>query len=113
MITDFSFGRIVANGQTCNSDIKMVQGTLVPDWWRTSGHSVELADLQDALDNDPEFIVIGQGQPGYMRITDSLREHLAEKNIKLIEEPTPKAIETFNRLFKEGRRVAGGFHVGC
>jgi hypothetical protein len=48
-----------------------------------------------------------------MRITDSLREHLAEKNIKLIEESTPKAIETFNRLFKEGRRVSGGFHVGC
>jgi hypothetical protein len=113
MITDFSFGRIVANGQTCNNDIKIVQGTLVPDWWRKSGHSVEIEDLQDALDTDPEFIVIGQGQPGYMRITDSLREHLAEKNVKLIEEPTPLAIETFNRLFKEGRRVAGGFHVGC
>jgi hypothetical protein len=113
MITDFSFGRIVANGQTCNSDIKIVQGTLVPDWWRKSGHSVEIEDLQDALDTEPEFIVIGQGQPGYMRITDSLREHLAEKNVKLIEEPTPLAIETFNRLFKEGRRVAGGFHVGC
>ena len=113
MITDFSFGRIVANGQTCNSDIKIVQGTLVPDWWRKSGHNVEIEDLQDALDADPEFIVIGKGQPGYMRITDSLRQHLAEKNVTLIEEPTPKAIETFNRLFKEGRRVSGGFHVGC
>jgi len=31
----------------------------------------------------------------------------------LIEEPTVKAIETFNRLYKEGRQVSGGFHVGC
>jgi hypothetical protein len=113
MITDFSFGRIVVNGQTCTSDIKIVQGTLVTDWWRKSGHSVEIEEIQDALDTNPEILVIGKGQPGYMRTTDTLREHLAVKNVKLIEEPTAKAIDTFNRLFKEGRRVAGGFHVGC
>ena len=113
MITDFSFGRIVANGQTCNNDIKIVQGTLVPDWWRKSGHTVEIADVQEALDTELDILVIGKGQPGYMKISDSLRELLAEKNVKLIEEPTPKAIETYNRLYKEGRRVSGGFHVGC
>ena len=113
MITDFSFGRIVANGQTCSNDVKIIRGTLVPDWWRKSGHTVEIEDLQDALDSDPEFIVIGKGQPGYMQLTDSLREHLAVKGVKLIEEPTARAVETFNRLIKDGRRVAGGFHVGC
>ena len=113
MITDFSFGRIVAKGQTCNNDIKIVQGTLVTDWWRKSGHVVEIEDVQDALNTELEILVIGKGQPGYMRIADSLRQHLAEKNVKVIEEPTAKAIETFNRLYKEGKRVAGGFHVGC
>jgi hypothetical protein len=113
MITDFSFGRIVANGQTCNNDIKIIQGILVPDWWRKSGHTVEIGDVQDALEKDPEILVIGKGQPGYMKISDALREHLANRNVTLIEEPTAKAIETFNRLFKEGRRVSGGFHVGC
>ena len=113
MIIDFSFGRIVANGQICNTDIKIVQGTLTPDWWRKSGHSVEIEDVQDALNTELEILVIGKGQPGYMKVSDSLRELLAEKNVELIEEPTAKAVETFNRLFKEGRRVAGGFHVGC
>jgi hypothetical protein len=113
MITNFSFGRIVANGQTFNNDIKIVQGTLVPEWWRKSGHTVDIGDVQDALDTKPEILVIGKGQPGYMQAADSLRQHLAENNIKLIEAPTAKAIETFNRLYKEGRRVAGGFHVGC
>ena len=113
MIIDFSFGRIVANGQTCNTDIKVVQGTLVPDWWRKSGHIVEIEDVQDALNTELEILVIGKGQPGYMKVSESLQELLAEKNVELIEEPTAKAIETFNRLFKEGRRVTGGFHVGC
>lgn len=113
MITDFSFGRIVANGQSCNNDIKIVQGTLVPDWWRKNGHAVEIEDVQDDLDSDPEVLVIGKGQPGYMRPTDSLRQHLVANGVKLIEEPTARAVETFNRLLKDGRRVAGGFHVGC
>jgi len=113
MITDFSFGRIAANGQIFNSDIKIVLGTLVPSWRRKSGHTVEIEDVQDVLDSDSEFLVIGQGQPGYMKITDSLRKRLAEMNIELIEEPTARAIESYNRLYKEGRRVAGGFHVGC
>ena len=113
MITDFSFGRIVANGQTCNNDIKIVQGSLVPDWRRKSGHTVEIEDVQDALDTDPEILVIGQGQPGYMQISDALREYLAKKSVTLVEGPTAKAIDTFNRLFQEGRRVSGGFHVGC
>ena len=113
MISEFSFGRIVANGQIYYTDIKIIQGRLVPDWWRTSGHTVEIEDLQDALDADPEFLVIGKGQPGYVRIANDLRQYLEKKGITLIEEPTTQAIKTFNRLFETGNQVSGGFHVGC
>ncbi len=113
MISDFSFGRIVVDGQICTTDVKIVQGVLAPDWWRKSGHTVDIEDVQDALDTKPEILVIGKGQPGYMRTTGSLKNLLTERNITLIEEPTAQAIETFNRLVTEGRRVAAGFHVGC
>ena len=113
MITEFSFGRIVVEGQTCNTDIKIVQGHLEPDWWRKSGHCVEIDDVQDILGSGSEILVIGTGQPGYMRIAESLRRHLESKNIQLIEEPTAKAIQTFNRLYSEGKPVSAGFHVGC
>ena len=46
-------------------------------------------------------------------ITDALRGHLEKNQIQLIEEPTRQAIKTFNRLYKEGKPVSGGFHVGC
>ena len=113
MITEFSFGRIVVNGQICNNDIKIVQGKLVPDWWRKNGHTVEIEDLQDALDTDPEILIIGKGQPGYMRISNTLRRYLEDNNIQLIEKPTSEAVKTFNRLSGEGKRVSGEFHVGC
>ena len=113
MITDFSFGRIVANGQTYNTDIKIVRDTLVPDWWRKNGHTVEIEDVQDIIDSESAILVIGKGQPGYMRVTESLREHLDKNNIKLIVEQTSDAIQTFSRLMQQGKQVSGGFHVGC
>ena len=113
MNLEFSFGRIVVDGQICNSDIKIVRDKLVPDWWRKSGHTVAIEDVQDILDSDSTILVVGKGQPGYMRVTESLKEHLNKNDIELIVEQTSDAIKIFNRLLQEGKRVSGGFHVGC
>ena len=113
MISDFSFGRIVVNGRTFNNDIKIVMGKLVPDWWRSSGHTVDVEDIEDILNSSSEIIVIGKGQPGYMKVSGALRRHLKENHIKLIEEPTSNAVRTFNCLTAEGKPVSGGFHLSC
>jgi hypothetical protein len=113
MNLEFSFGRLVVDGQICNNDIKIVNGKLIPDWWRKSGHTVEIEDVQDIIDSDSVILVIGKGQPGYMSVTESLREHLGKNDIKLIVEQTSDAIQTFSRLMKQGKQVSGGFHVGC
>jgi hypothetical protein len=113
MNLEFSFGRIVVDGQICNNDIKIVRDKLVPDWWRKSGHTVAIEDIQDILDSDSTILVVGKGQPGYMRVTESLKEHLKKNDIELIIEQTSDAIKIFSRLMQEGKRVSGGFHVGC
>lgn len=113
MNLEYFFGRIIVDGQTCNNDIKIVSGKLVPNWWRNSGHTVEIEDVQDVIDSNSTILVIGKGQPGYMRVTESLREHLEKNNIELIVEQTSDAIQTFNRLIQAGKQVSAGFHVGC
>jgi len=113
MITKFTFGTITVGNQRYNSDIKIVNGEVVPDWWRDSGHRVDVGDILDILQNKPDIIVIGKGDPGYMKVADGLRDYAGNHGIELIAEQTPTAIQTFNRLFKEGRNVAAGFHVGC
>ena len=113
MNLEYSFGRIIVDGQTCNNDIKIVSGRLVSNWWRKSGHTVEIEDVQDVIDSDSTILVIGKGQPGYMRVTESLREHLEKNDIELIVEQTSDAIQTFNRLIQAGKQVSAGFHVGC
>ncbi|MHC4424064.1 MAG: MTH938/NDUFAF3 family protein [Planctomycetota bacterium] len=113
MIDKFSFGTITVDSQIYNNDIKIIKGKVVPDWWRTSGHTVDLDDVQDILQAGPDIVVIGKGDPGHMRITDTLKEYTAAHGIKLIVENTSEASKTFNHLCREGRNVAGGFHVGC
>ncbi len=113
MITDFSFGRIIVNGKTYTDDIKIVQGQVITDWWRASGHRVDIEDIVDILESNPEIVVIGKGSPGLMKTSAPLREKLANDNIGLIEKKTSRAIEVFNSLSQKGKNVAAGFHVGC
>ena len=49
----------------------------------------------------------------WMKSTNTLREFLEKNNIELIEEKTVEAIETFNRLLKQGKNVSAGFHLSC
>jgi hypothetical protein len=113
MITEFSFGKIVVNGKTYTNDIKIVDGQVISEWWRRSGHRVEVEDFTDVLEAGPEVVVIGRGSPGLMKTSASLREKLATHHIVLIEKKTSKAIEVFNKIFQEGRKVAAGFHITC
>ena len=113
MITEFSFGKIVVKGETYCDDIKIVNGQVISGWWRKSGHRVDIHDVADILESRPDILVIGKGSPGLMKSTASLRDYLSAHNVELIEKRTAKAIEVFNKLFQEGRKVAAGFHITC
>ena len=113
MITEFSFGKIVVNGRTYTSDIKIIDGQVISDWWRKKGHRVDIEDISDVLEAKPDILVIGRGTPGLLKSTASLREYLAACHVELIEKKTPKAIAAFNKLFRQGRKVAAGFHISC
>ena len=113
MITDFSFGKIVVNGKTYKNDIKIVDGRVISEWWRRSGHRVEVDDITDVLEAEPDVVVIGKGSPGLLKSTASLRDYLAGNHIELIEKKTSEAIHVFNRLFQQGKKVAAGFHISC
>ena len=113
MIEQYSFGNIVVNSVRYTNDMKIVQGKVVPEWWRKRGHSVDVDDIQDVLKSGPDIVVLGKGLPGLMKATRALRDFFKDHNIKLIEERTTKAVKTFNRLFKEGQNIGAGFHLTC
>ena len=100
-------------GKTYRSDLKIIDGEMTDNWWRSRGHRLDPADITDILDAAPDTLVIGTGYAGVMRVPETTLAVITERNIHVIAEPTGKAVETFNHLAANGDRIAGAFHLTC
>lgn len=112
MISTYSFGKICINGIWYEHDLLIYGDSIFPDWWRRNGHVCDIEDIEELLAEKPDILILGQGTPGMMRATQQLQQLLHRQGIKLIEEPTAKAVATFNNLYRENK-IAAGFHLTC
>lgn len=120
MIEDYQFGSIIIDGQTYNHDVEIFWTGEVFDWWRKESHIVDLEDIIDIVEQNPEAIVIGTGQSGMAKVTESAKKFIEVRGIKLFIDPTEQAIKTFNirqedSKEEEGKpeKVIGLFHLTC
>ena len=113
MIEQYNFGSITISGKQYTADLKIIAGQVVSGWWRKSGHLVDLDDIADIIRAKPENLVIGTGNPGLMKVSVALKQHLESCGINLIEQPTATAVKTFNQLLAAGKNPAAGFHLTC
>jgi hypothetical protein len=112
-IDSYKFGEIEVGGKIYTGDIKIVAGAVISNWWRREGHVLASCDIEEILSDPPQILVVGMGLPGFMKVDGELRDRLAASGTSLIEEPTPNAVATFNRLTRSGGKVAGAFHLTC
>lgn len=115
MIEAYSFGSMVIAGKRYTRDIIVFPERTVNGWWRKEGHEVCLDDLKALLicESKPEIIVIGTGYNGLVKVLHEVGDFLKTHGIELIAQPTPEAYQTFNKLLKSNKRVAGAFHLTC
>lgn len=120
MIEDYQFGSITVDGQTYNHDIEVFWTGEVFDWRRKESHVIDIEDVIEAVEQNPETIVIGTGQSGMAKITKDAEKFITGRGIKLVVDPTEQAIRTFNirkedSQEEEGRpeKVIGLFHLTC
>lgn len=113
MIEEYSRGRIRINGATYDEDVKIIGAEVVPHWWRKNGHRIDVEDIQDILDAKPEILVVGTGYAQNVQISPEAASRAKSKEVRLVAEATPQAVNTFNRLLYEGKNVCGAFHLTC
>jgi hypothetical protein len=112
MIDRYAFGRITVDGKDYRADLILLPDRVLDSWWRKEGHNLCLEDLDEALAAKPEVLVIGQGHPGLMQVSEALVEELKRRGIEVLAEPTVKAVRSYNEL--EGkRRVVAALHLTC
>jgi hypothetical protein len=112
MIDSYRFGEIVIDGQRYTSDVIIYPQRVDSSWWRKEGHRLNIDDLKNIVENEPEMLVVGTGESGVMTIPEDTAEYLEQKGIKLIAERTGQACQTFNRL-SESNKIIAALHLTC
>jgi hypothetical protein len=113
LIESYRFGSIEIDGKIYKNDVKLIGNRVESDWWRSQGHLVQMADVQDLLKANAEFYVFGTGAYGAMKVSDAVKSELESRGSKVVIEPTEPACDTYNKLLKEGKSVVAGFHLSC
>jgi len=120
MIQEYKFGLITIDGKTYDYDVEVRWTGEVLKWWRKESHVIDLEDIQRAIEQNPDTIIISTGESGEAKVTDRLKQGLEVKGIQLIVDLTEQAAKTFNIINEESaeeegeqRKVIGLFHLTC
>jgi hypothetical protein len=120
MIDEYLFGSIVINGNHYSKDVEVRWDGEVFDWQREESHIFSLKDVERAVDQNPELIVMGTGESGMAKLTEECREFITERGIELVADRTGEAVKTFNIILQDSmeeegkqKKVIGLFHLTC
>ena len=110
-IDHYEFGRIVVDGRQETSDLIILPGRVVWNWWRREGHALVLDDLDEVLDELPAHLVVGTGADGRMRPDPDTIQQLRERGVSVETLPTGQAVRRFGQL--DPARTAAALHLTC
>jgi hypothetical protein len=122
-IEHFSWGRFVVDGQEHSEDDGLIAGAgkdirilgrEVSEWQERQGHRLKRGMITGVFDHDVEVLVIGTGVEAQIKCPKRVRKAIRRRGIdRVILRPTPKAVKTYNKLFRKGKRVAMLAHGTC
>lgn len=112
MIDYYSFGKISINGKTYNQDVIIYPDHVEESWWRKEGHNLLIEDLKDVVESNPEVLIVGTGNSGFMKVPSHTKGHLESLGMKLIVQPTEQACRSYNSICKSQRAIAA-LHLTC
>lgn len=113
LIEHYGFGELRAGGKTYTRDVAITPDGRIEEWWRREGHRLAPEDIEKYLGLSYDAVVIGTGYHGMMRVDPQAARMLAEKGAELHIEDSRRAVETYNRLVREGKRVLLLIHLTC
>jgi len=112
MIDSYDFGQIIIDGRRYTTDVIIFQDRVRDGWWRKEGHRLHVEDLEEALREKPEVLIVGTGYSELMKIPSEIKKHLESEGINLIAQRTTEACKTYNRLI-QSKRVVAALHLTC
>ncbi|NNG02051.1 MAG: hypothetical protein HKM93_21885 [Desulfobacteraceae bacterium] len=113
MIDSHSFGKMIIDGRQFRSDLIIFPNhQIAENWHRHAGHLLIYEDISDLVAEGPEYILVGTGVGGMMRVDRELEGLLQELKINLISARNAKAVKKYNELH-QGHQIGACFHLTC
>lgn len=117
-INRFNFGFIVIDGKQYAYDVLILpDGTVKerqPGKGRLGSHAIIGSEIEHLYRAQPDVILIGTGTSGMARLSrEAEKVYLKQPESNLMVVPSPQAVEKFNQLIDEGKRVAALIHITC
>src|SRR5919108_1382782 len=97
-LEDYSFGRIVVDGEEQTRDLIVLPGRVVTNWWRREGHSLAIEDFGEVEEELPEKLVLGTGAHGQLRPPSAVIEELERRGIDVEVLQTADAVRRYGEL---------------
>jgi hypothetical protein len=110
-LEDYSFGRIVVDGEEQTSDVIVLPNRVYTNWWRWEGHSLAIEDLSEVEGELPEKLILGTGAYGRLRPPRAVIEELERRGIHVEVLQTADAVRRYGDL--DERRTAAALHLTC
>ena len=110
-LEDYSFGRVVVDGEEETKDVIVLPERVVRNWWRRDGHALVLADLEAVLDELPARLIIGTGAEGRMKPDPATLARLRERGIEIEVLPTGEAVRRYGAA--NPAETAAALHLTC
>ncbi len=116
MITSYAFGKMTIATRSFSSDLIIFpDGRIQDNWYRRTGHLLEMTDLKSLVAEKPNLIITGTGAYGRMALAASLETELDSLGIKIRAMATPEAITLYNKMIQDAssRSISACFHLTC
>lgn len=86
------------------------------DWNETgTDHSpgIQPQDAEELVDNGAEVVILGRGQEQRLQVPDDTVSALEERGVEVEVLESSAAVERYNELASEGKKVGALIHTTC
>jgi len=116
-IDSFSFGSIVVDGKKYRRDLIFLPDGTVKQrkggFWIFGDHNIKKEEIEGLFGAGAEVALVGIGTSSRARVSDEAKKYVEEKKLDLSILPSSDAVEKWNQMLGQGKKVAALIHITC
>jgi len=116
-IDSFSFGSIVVDGKKYRKDLIFLPDGTVKQrkggHWMFGDHNIKREEIEELFRAGAEVAIVGVGTSSKASVSDEAKKYTQEANLDLSVLPSRDAVEKWNQLLDQGKKVAALIHITC